>query len=136
METGGPEAASSGQEVVGVSQEEKTHALLSWVLMIVISFVSPLIFLLIDKDKPFVYRHAAQGLAYCIGVTVAAIVLWIIAFVLALVFAPLALLMIPIWIGIIVLNIYVIVMGAINANKGLPFDPPVTSAIARSLFKV
>ena len=129
METGGP-------DVVGVSQEEKTHALLSWVLMIVISIISPLIFLLIDKDKPFVYRHAAQGLAYCITVVVAAIALWIVVFVLAMIFAPLALIGIPIWLAIIALNIYVIVMGAINANKGLPFDPPVSTAVAKALFKV
>jgi len=129
METGGP-------EVVGVSQDEKTHGLLSWVLMIVIGFISPLIFLLIDKDKPFVYRHAAQGLAFCITLIPVYIVSWIVVFVLAMIFAPLALLAIPIYLGLLALVVYVIVMGAINANKGLPFDPPVSTAVAKALFKV
>ncbi len=123
-------------DIAGPTQEEKTHALLSWVLMIVVGFISPLIFFLIGKDKPFVYRHAAQGLAYCICVFGAAIVMWILVFVLALVFAPLAFLMLPVWLAVVVFNIYVIVMGAMNANKGLPYDPPVTSKVAASLFKV
>lgn len=129
METGGP-------DTIVVGQDEKTHALLSWVLMIVISFISPLIFLLIDKDKPFVYRHAAQGLAFFITLIPIYIIMWIVVFVLAMVFAPLALLAIPIYLAIAVFGIYVLVMGAINANKGLPFDPPITSAVAKAIFKV
>jgi uncharacterized membrane protein len=104
--------------------------------MIVIGFISPLIFLLIDKDKPFVYRHAAQGLAFCITLIPVYIVSWIVVFVLAMIFAPLALLAIPIYLGLLALVVYVIVMGAINANKGLPFDPPVSTAVAKALFKV
>jgi uncharacterized Tic20 family protein len=127
----------SGQaDVVGVSQDEKTHAMLSRILMIVASFIPPLIFLLIDKDKPFVYRHAAQGLSYLISIIVLFIVAWIVVFVLMMVAAALGFLMIPLYLAIFVLNIYVIVMGAINANKGLPFDPPVTSAVCKALFKV
>ena len=129
METGGP-------EVVGVSQDEKTHALLSWVLMIVIGFISPLIFLLIDKDKPFVHRHAAQGLAFCITLIPVYILGWIVVFVLAMIFAPLALLAIPIYLGLGALVVYVVVMGAIHGNQGLPLDPPVSTAVAKALYKI
>lgn len=128
METGGP-------DVVGVSQDEKTHAMLSWILMIVIGFISPLIFLLIDKDKPFVYRHAAQGLSLCIAL----IPLYIVVFILSIVLAfagPLALLAIPLYLAIFALVVYDVVMGAINANKGLPFDPPISSQICKMIFKV
>jgi uncharacterized protein len=122
-------------EAVGVGQEERTHALLSWVLMIVIGFISPLIFLLIDKDKPFVYRHAAQGLALCIALIPIYIVLFILGFALAFA-GPLALLMLPIWLVVGVGVLVIVVMGAIAANKGLPYDPPVTSQLAKALFKV
>ncbi|HRK22157.1 MAG TPA: DUF4870 domain-containing protein [Fimbriimonadaceae bacterium] len=131
METGGPEVT----EVVGVSQDEKTHAMLSWILMIVIGFISPLIFFLIDKDKPFVYRHAAQGLAFCITLIPLYIVMFILGFILALA-GPLALLMIPLYLALLVFVIYVVVMGAVNANKGLTFDPPISSQVCKMIFKL
>lgn len=123
-------------DIAGPSQDEKTQALLSWVLMIVIGFISPLIFFLIGKDKPFLYRHAAQGLAFCITLIPIYIVIWVIVFILAMVFAPLAILAIPIYLAIFVFVVYVVIMGAVNANKGLPFDPPVTSQVCKMLFKV
>jgi uncharacterized membrane protein len=122
-------------DIVGPTQEEKTHALLSWVLMIVIGFISPLIFLLISKDKPFVYRHAAQGLSLCITLIPIYIVMWIIIIILAMA-GPLALLAIPLYLALFAFVIYVVVMGAINANKGLTFDPPVSSQVCKAIFKV
>ena len=128
METGGP-------DVVGVSQDEKTHALLSWALMFVISFISPLIFLLIDKDKPFVYRHAAQGLSLIITLIPVYIVIFILAFVLAMA-GPLVMIMIPVYLAVACGVLYVVIMGIVNANKGLPWDPPLSSQVCKALFKV
>ena len=126
---------TGGTDVVGVSQDEKTHALLSWVLMFVCSFISPLIFFLIDKDKPFVHRHAAQGLSLVITLIPLYIVMFILGIVLAFA-GPLALVMIPIWLVVAVGVLIVIIMGAINANKGLPYDPPVSSQVCKAIFKV
>ena len=126
---------SGGSEVVGVSQDEKTHGLLSWVLMFVIGFVSPLIFLLIDKDKPFVYRHAAQGLSLVITLIPVYIVIIILGIILAMA-GPLALLIVPIYLVLACGVIYIVIMGAINANKGLPYDPPVSSQVCKAIFKV
>ena len=128
METGGP-------EVIGVSQDEKTHALLSWALMFVISFVSPLIFLLMDKDKPFVYRHAAMGLSLVIALIPVYIVIFILAIILAMA-GPLALLVLPLYLAVGVGVLYIVIMGIIKANNGLPWDPPVITQVCKAIFKV
>lgn len=120
---------------MNVSAEERTHALLSWILMIVIGFISPLIFLLIDKEKPFVYRHAAMGLSMCIAWIPIAIVLFILGFILALA-GPLALLMIPIWLAVSIGSLILLVMGAIKGNNGEQYDPPIVSAVCKAVFKV
>lgn len=126
---------TGGTEVVGVTQDEKTHALLSWVLMFVISFISPLIFLLIDKDKPFVYRHAAQGLSLIITLIPVYIAMFILGFVLAFA-GPLVILMIPVYLVVACGVLYVVIMGAIKANQGLEWEPPVSSQVCKAIFKV
>lgn len=133
--SGGP-VPFSGPPDASVPQEERTHALLSWLLMFVISFISPLIFFIIAKEeKPFVKQHAATALTLVIlniGVTIA---LFIVGFILAFA-GPLALIMLPIW-GVYVLAILaIIVMGAIAGNAGSRFDPPVIGNLRRTIFKV
>lgn len=109
--------------------------MLSWILMIVVGFISPLIFLLIDKDKPFVYRHAAQGLSLCITLIPVYIGMLILGILLAFL-GPLALLIVPLWLAVAVGVIVAVVMGAVNANKGLEFSPPISGAVCKALFKV
>ncbi len=132
--SGGP-VPFSGPPDTSIPQEHRTHALLSWLLMFVISFISPLVFFLIATDKPFVKQHAATALTMVIvniGVSIALVILGII-----LAFAgPLALLMLPIW-GIYVLAILaIIIMGAIAGNAGSQFDPPFIGSLRKTIFKL
>ncbi|MBC8064200.1 MAG: DUF4870 domain-containing protein [Chlorobia bacterium] len=133
--TGGP-VPFSGPPDPSIPQEQRTHALLSWLLMFVISFISPLIFFLIAKeDKPFVKQHAATGLTLVIVNVAAAVVIVILGIILAFA-GPLALLILPIWgiYGLAVLAL--VIMGAIAGNAGSQFDPPLIGNLRRTIFKV
>jgi uncharacterized membrane protein len=130
---GGP-VPFSGPPDPSVPQEQKTHALLSWLLMFVISFISPLIFFFMAADKPFLKHHAATALTLVIVNIGISIALFILAFILALA-GPLALLMLPIW-GIYALAMLaLIIMGAIAGNAGSRFEPPLIGNLAKSWFK-
>jgi uncharacterized protein len=110
-----------------VSSEEKTQALLCWILGLFIGIISPLIFYFISKDKPFTYVHAAQ----CLGVHLAALVLYVISGILC--FVGIGFFLIPL-VGVYVLVISI--LGAVAANNGQPYNPPVTADLARNMFKV
>lgn len=107
-----------------VSQEEKTQAMLVWLLSIIAGFIPSLIFYLIAKDKPFVYRHAGQALAFTLAVVVVDIVLFV---------TVVGALLVPL-VGLFALII--IIMAAIAANKGDEYNPPLTSGLAKSMFHV
>jgi uncharacterized Tic20 family protein len=98
-----------------------------WILGIPIGFISPLIFYLIAKDKPFVYRQSAQALAFHIAIFCGFIVAGLLMFVL------IGFLLYPV-VGIFALVISI--MGAIAANKGEDYVPPLTGALAKAMFKV
>jgi uncharacterized protein len=107
-----------------VSQEEKSQAMLMWVLSIIASLLAPLIFYLISKDKPFVYRHSAMSLALCIVTFVVYVILGIT--VIGMILLPV------VWI----FQLVVCIMGAMAANKGDQYDPPLIGGLAKSMFKV
>jgi uncharacterized membrane protein len=132
--TGGPVPFSSAPDP-SVPAEERTHALLSWVLSFVIGFISPLIFFLISKDKPFVKHHAATGLTMVIVGFCAGVAMGILGFILAFA-GPLVLLMIPIYILVGLFFLAVLIMGAIAGNAGSRFDPPVIGKFRDAIFKV
>lgn len=123
--TGGP-VPFSGPADSTIAQDERTQALLMWILSLFIGFVSPLIFYFISNDKPFVKHHSGQALAF--GIVMA--VLWVISFI--LVFLVIGLFLMPI-LGLIALVITI--MGAIAANAGSRFDIPVSGGFAKSWFK-
>lgn len=60
------EAGDSGSTGGAVPQDEKTQAMLVWLLSIFIGFISPLIFMFVAKDKPFVYRNSMLCLTQAI----------------------------------------------------------------------
>jgi uncharacterized Tic20 family protein len=110
-----------------VSQEEKTQAMLVWLLGIPIGFISPLIFYLISKDKPFVYRTAAQALAFHIAIFCALVLSgFLIVVLIGLFLYPLVLLF----------ALIISIMGAIASNKGEEYIPPLTGGLAKAMFKV
>ncbi|MBX7131410.1 MAG: DUF4870 domain-containing protein [Fimbriimonadaceae bacterium] len=129
MQVGGP----SG---IVPSQEEKTQAMLVWVLAFVISIISPLIFMSTGKDKPFVYRNAMLCLTQMIVALGLSIGLWIVFFLLAMVAGPLALLAFPV-IGLIAIgNLVLTIMAIMKAINGEHWDPPVIGKLANQWFKV
>lgn len=129
MQVGGP----SG---IVPSQEDKTQAMLVWVLAFVISIISPLIFMSTAKGKPFVYRNAMLCLTQMIVALGLSIGLWIIFFLLAMVAGPLAFLAFPL-IGLIGLgNLVLTIMAIMKAINGEYWDPPVIGKLATQWFKV
>ena len=127
MNTGGKGPVPySGAPDPSVPQDERTQALLMWILSLFIGFISPLIFYFIAKDKPFVFHHSAQALTLHIVFAV----LWVVAIILS--FLCIGFLMMPI-IGILAL--VMTIMGAIAANAGSRFEPPVTGNLSKSWFK-
>ena len=107
-----------------VSQDERTQAMLAWILSIPLGFISGLIFFLISKDKPFVYRHAAQALTLTLAVNIIMIVL--VMTVVGIILAP--------FVGLF--GLIICIMAALAANKGEEYNPPITSGLAKSMFKI
>jgi uncharacterized membrane protein len=111
------------------TQEEKTNAMLCWLLGIVIGIISPVIFMLVGKDKPFVYRNSMQ----CLTFHIMLIVVWIVCSILAVVTCGIGaiLYLVPFAWGLIVS-----IMGAVASNNGQVYEPMITSGLAKSWFKV
>ncbi|HEY3783381.1 MAG TPA: DUF4870 domain-containing protein [Fimbriimonadaceae bacterium] len=120
-----------------MTQDEKSQAMLMWLLCLVINIFSPIIFMLVGKDKPGVYRSAMQALTFYIVMIILYFAVWIVVFLLALVTHGFGIfLMIPIFGVLGLFGLYVIIMGAVESNKGNVFEPPITSNFARAWFKV
>ncbi len=110
-----------------VSQDDKTQATLVWVLSIFFGFVPSLIFYLIAKDKPFVHRHAAE----CLALTIVTAVGYFASMILMAVL--IGLLVLPV-VGIF--HLVICIMGAMAANKGEEYNPPIVAGLAKSMFHV
>lgn len=106
------------------SADDRNQAMLMWVLSIFFQFLAPLIFFLVTKDKPFVYRHAAMSLALCLVTAIVAIILFV---------TLVGILLIPL-VGIF--HLIICIMGAMAASRGEAYDPPMFAGMAKSLFKV
>ena len=124
-QSGGP-VPFSGPPDPSIPADEKSQALLMWVLSIFVGFISSLIFFFVAKDKPFTFHHSAQALTFSIVMAV----LWIIAFV--LMFLLIGFFLMPIlWI----VALAIAIMGAMAANAGSRFEPPVSGNLSKSWFK-
>ncbi len=123
--SGGP-VPFSGPANSSIPQEERTQALLVWVLSLFIGFISPLIFYFIAKDKQFVFHHACQALT----LSIALFVLYVISAILMVVLIGMLLLPLVGLYGLIM-----VIMGAIAANAGSRFEPPITGNLSKSWFK-
>ncbi len=109
------------------SQDEKTQAMLCWLLTIVIGFIGPIIFFVISADKPYVKRQAALALTLAIVVYAASFVSAILIFVL------IGFLLLPV---VVIYSLVICIQGAIAANKGENFRPGIIDGICMSLFKL
>lgn len=106
------------------SQEEKTQAMLCWILSLVASFIVPLVFYIISNDKKFVKHHAAQCLFLSIALVVIAIVLTI---------TVIGALLVPV-LGIFAL--VAVILGAVKANNGEWWEVPGIGGMAKNIFKI
>lgn len=123
--SGGP-VPFSGPANPAIPQDERTQALLVWVLSIFIGFISPLIFFFIAKDKPHVFHHACQALT----LSIVLFVLYVVSAILMVVL--IGMLLLPL-VGLY--GLVMVIMGAIAANAGARFEPPVTGNLSKSWFK-
>lgn len=130
------EAGDSGSTGGAVPQDEKTQAMLVWLLSIFIAFISPLIFMFVAKDKPFVYRNAMLCLTQAILVWIPVIILEVLFVIIAVALGPVAmLLMLVIW-ALCLASLILTIMSLIKANNGEWWDPPVVGKICKQWFKV
>ena len=133
--TGGP-VPFAGPADSAIPQEHRTQALLSWVLMFVVGFLSPLIFYFISTDKPFVKYHAAVGLSACITSLVVVIGIVILGVILGLISPSLLMLVGLLYMAFGLAMLAVVIMGAIAGNSGSKYEPPLVGAVAKAIFKV
>lgn len=111
------------------NSDDKTLAMLMWILAIFFPWLSPIIFMLVAREKELVYRNTMQCLTFQIVLTILYLLIWVVG--LFTCGAGLILLVIP---GI--LHIIMPVMGAVAASSGGVYEPPVSSKLARSWFGV
>lgn len=120
----GPQPARSGTGL-----DPKVAAALSYVF----TFITGIIFLLIEKDDEYVRFHAGQAVAFGLAIVVAWIALTIASFILA--FIPwvggilIALASLVLWVGALVLWIVLI----IKAYQGERFSLPVLGDLGQKV---
>jgi uncharacterized membrane protein len=134
--TGSGPVPFAGPADSSIPQEHRTQALLSWLLMFVVGFISPLIFYFISADKPHVKYHASMGLAACIAWLVVIIAMVIVGVVLGMISAGLAMIVMLLYMVAGLAFLALVIMGAIAGNAGSTFSPPFVSNVAKAIFKV
>lgn len=121
-----PTAYQAPGQVSGLSAEDRnlgTIAHLTPLVLMIVSggvagFIGSLVVYLYAKDRgPAARRYAAGALNVQIGVSIAAAISWLLVIVLV------GFITLPL---VILFGIVVHVLGALKANKGEPFDPPLT----------
>ncbi len=115
--------SSTGNALVA-AQEEKSQAMLCWILSIFFAPIPAIIFFFISNDKPYLKRQAGMALTLGIVLTAAIIVLFI---------TIVGALLVPL-LGLA--NLVICIMGAIATNKGENYNAPVIGDLTTKLFKV
>ncbi|MBN8860684.1 MAG: DUF4870 domain-containing protein [Sphingobacteriales bacterium] len=103
------------QPIVPPTSDEKTMAILSHILTLVVGFIAPLVIYLIKKDESsFIAAHAKESLNFQITITIACIVLAITIIGILL-----------IWVVLLAALILVII-ATIRASEGKLYRYPLT----------
>lgn len=123
MENGGiPE--SGGPAGGGISQEDRTMALLAHVLGIVTGFIGALVIWLVKKDtSPFVDDQGKEALNFQIAVLIVMVALGVFSVV---TFGIGALLAFPLMMVVGVANLVFCILAGVAANNGQHYRYPVT----------
>ena len=103
------------QPITPPTSDEKTMALLSHVLTLVVGFIAPLVIYLIKKDESsFIAAHARESLNFQITVTIACIVLVITLIGVLLVWA------------VLLAALVLVIIATIRASEGKLYRYPLT----------
>ena len=105
-------------DISGVSQDDKTMAMISHLSGIVAGFIGPLIIWLINKDKTdkgWLNEQAKEGLNFQITIFIAYIIAGVLTFVL------IGMLLIPV---IMIANLILCIMAGMKANEGVDYRYP------------
>ena len=118
-----PESSIPPYNTSGVSQDDKTMAMLSYILGIFTGFIGPLVLWLIKKDQSkFVAFHALQALLLHAAVTIGYILSSVlVVFLIGFITGP------AFWI----LGLVFSILAGLAANRGEWYDIPVIGKIAR-----
>lgn len=109
----------------GITQEEKTFAMVAWFGGIIGSLIPALIIYLMANDKPFAKRHAGMALGLQIVILIAFIISGILTVVLV------GFLLIPV---VMIAGLVFSIMGGMAASNGQAYDVPVVGPmIAKTL---
>jgi hypothetical protein len=112
-----PQGSEPGPADSGLTQDERTWALLSHVLSLVGGFVAPLVIWLVKKeDSAYVAEHALESLNFQITVTIA----WLVAFALACIGG---FFLLPV---IAVYALVMIIIATLKASEGKSYQYPLT----------
>jgi uncharacterized Tic20 family protein len=118
----------------GTSSDDRTMALVAYIIGYLVSFLGPLIIYLIKKDEsPFVRRHCAEILNHIITATIATIgfaVMIVVGVIIATATATLGVIIIVVaglgLVTMVIVSMVWSVMGAIAANDGLDYRYPIS----------
>ena len=103
------------QPIVPPTSDEKTMAILSHILTLVVGFIAPLVIYLIKKDESsFIGAHAKESLNFQITITIVCIVLAITIIGILLIWA------------VLLVALILVIIATIRASEGKLYRYPLT----------
>jgi uncharacterized Tic20 family protein len=107
------------------TSDEKTMAILSHVLCVLVGFLAPLVIYLVKKDESnYVKAHAKESLNFQLTVVCAWIALWIVTMILSFVFFFFAFLAFPLIVLLLITNLVFVIIATIKASENKLYKYP------------
>jgi uncharacterized Tic20 family protein len=111
--------------LVTPTSDEKTMAILSHILCILVGFLAPLIIYLVKKDEStYVRAHAKESLNFQLTMLCAWIALWILTMILTFVFFFFGVLGIPLMVLLLIANLVFVIIATIKASENKLYKYP------------
>ena len=108
-----------------VSPEERSAALITYLLTAFLGVIGAVIGWAVFKDKgPFAKDQTSEALNWAISVTIAFVLLWIVVFVLAMVSPKLALVGSLLYLVLALASFILSILAALKANNGVAYRFP------------
>lgn len=114
------------QEALTVpTSDEKTMAVLSHILCLVVGFIPPLVIYLVKKDSPYMQAHAKESLNFQLTLFLAWIGIWVLTMILSFVISFFSLILMPFLMVILVIAaIVLIIVATIKASENKLYRYP------------